>query len=770
MANLSNINNKLVVTTDGAALINQGTVDYGTAKLQVSGNGSTGTITWRNDGGRKTGYLYSDSTGVGIYTTALNNAGIYLADNLRIDFRVNGSERMRITPDGNSTFLIIKATPSTYSSSAFLSLYGTNSNTYGGSLVSRATIQAVTDGTAFGTKLKLLTNNASNVETLALTIDASQNVGIGTTLPTTALTIRKAIASQTYGEQASMIEFKSYFPAYDTETVKSAIYSGVSSQLASQTSKGFMSFWTSSQKVGGGQNLTEKMRIEADGKVGIGEDVPLKPLHVYAPDNGGNIRLTRAGTSEYKDISTYYSLTTGNESILGTTSAHNTFLWTNNYPALRITTAQEVCLLGFVGGDGFVLPQDQNTGYSNFAAGGFGVLFREAADNYIVGNAYYYRTGGVNGWRAKYPAAGATLISSNVGEFGFQTAVANTTAPYNISFTPRMIIKNNGVTTIGMTNATGAADVRIGFTGDATANGTGRLKFVNSNSYKSWQISAGGTPTGALAFTQSGTFGADNFNEERMRLASDGSVRIGKSTNYSMTSPYLMIGNAVNTNELILSNQGTTQLGGFDGSVIISTGGSNNLLISSDNGYIAFSYGVSNGYTSYNEAMRIASAGEIMLNITARTNPGQNNTDTGTVFKNGRMFQNAAVSDSIWGINGAGIIVSWRNSGVQVGTISLTSNSTVYSTSSDYRLKEDLKDFAGLDMVSKIPVYDFKWKTDESRSYGVMAHELQEVLPDAVTEEKDAEKMQGVDYSKIVPLLIKSIQELKAEIELLKKK
>ena len=51
-----------------------------------------------------------------------------------------------------------------------------------------------------------------------------------------------------------------------------------------------------------------------------------------------------------------------------------------------------------------------------------------------------------------------------------------------------------------------------------------------------------------------------------------------------------------------------------------------------------------------------------------------------------------------------------------------------------------------------------------------MAHELQEVLPDAVTGDKDAEKMQSVDYSKIVPLLIKSIQELKAEVESLKNK
>ena len=51
-----------------------------------------------------------------------------------------------------------------------------------------------------------------------------------------------------------------------------------------------------------------------------------------------------------------------------------------------------------------------------------------------------------------------------------------------------------------------------------------------------------------------------------------------------------------------------------------------------------------------------------------------------------------------------------------------------------------------------------------------MAHELQKVLPQAVNGEKDAEEMQSVDYSKIVPLLVKSIQELKAEIELLKNK
>jgi len=120
--------------------------------------------------------------------------------------------------------------------------------------------------------------------------------------------------------------------------------------------------------------------------------------------------------------------------------------------------------------------------------------------------------------------------------------------------------------------------------------------------------------------------------------------------------------------------------------------------------------------------------------------------------------------------------IAFNNPSGTVGTIKTAGTSTSYNTSSDYRLKGDLQDFNGLDKVSKIPVYDFKWKTDESRSYGVMAHELQEVLPDAVNGEKDAInedgsiEPQGVDYSKIVPLLVKSIQELKAEIEILKNK
>ena len=99
-------------------------------------------------------------------------------------------------------------------------------------------------------------------------------------------------------------------------------------------------------------------------------------------------------------------------------------------------------------------------------------------------------------------------------------------------------------------------------------------------------------------------------------------------------------------------------------------------------------------------------------------------------------------------------------------------NATAFNTTSDYRLKEDYRSFDGLNIINDINVYDFKWKDKNGvtgkRAYGVKAHELNSSMPSAVTGEKDATDMQTVDYSKLVPILIKSIQELKAEIETLK--
>ncbi|MFZ3233499.1 MAG: tail fiber domain-containing protein [Patescibacteria group bacterium] len=109
-----------------------------------------------------------------------------------------------------------------------------------------------------------------------------------------------------------------------------------------------------------------------------------------------------------------------------------------------------------------------------------------------------------------------------------------------------------------------------------------------------------------------------------------------------------------------------------------------------------------------------------------------------------------------------------------VGNITTNGSSTSYNTTSDYRLKENVVDLTGaLDRISKLGVHRFDYKTNPERTVdGFLAHELQTVVPEAVTGTKDAVDENGkpvyqqVDYSKVVPLLSAGIKELKAEVDL----
>jgi hypothetical protein len=116
-------------------------------------------------------------------------------------------------------------------------------------------------------------------------------------------------------------------------------------------------------------------------------------------------------------------------------------------------------------------------------------------------------------------------------------------------------------------------------------------------------------------------------------------------------------------------------------------------------------------------------------------------------------------------VNGNNSVNFFNASTTYVASIVTNASSVVYGTGSDYRLKEDLKDFNGLEKISKIKVYDFKFIKENDRMDGVLAHELQEIVPYAVTGKKDEiddkgnVKIQNVDYAKLTPILIKAVQE-----------
>jgi hypothetical protein len=86
-----------------------------------------------------------------------------------------------------------------------------------------------------------------------------------------------------------------------------------------------------------------------------------------------------------------------------------------------------------------------------------------------------------------------------------------------------------------------------------------------------------------------------------------------------------------------------------------------------------------------------------------------------------------------------------------VGLITTTNSATAYTTSSDYRLKENIAPLTGaIEKVLRLKPSTYTWKIDGSVGEGFIAHELQEVIPQAVSGEKDAEKLQQVEVEHAV--------------------
>ena len=165
------------------------------------------------------------------------------------------------------------------------------------------------------------------------------------------------------------------------------------------------------------------------------------------------------------------------------------------------------------------------------------------------------------------------------------------------------------------------------------------------------------------------------------------------------------------------------------------------------------------------ERMRITSGGALCVGTTSATGSVRFIVESDTTTLNPMTVSNtrstAATDYSI---------LFYRNGSI-VGSVQTSLSATSFVTSSDYRLKENIAPMTGaLAKVAQLKPVTYDWKVGGS-SQGFIAHELQAVVPDCVTGEKDAVdadgniKPQGVDTSFLVATLTAAIQELKAELD-----
>jgi hypothetical protein len=158
------------------------------------------------------------------------------------------------------------------------------------------------------------------------------------------------------------------------------------------------------------------------------------------------------------------------------------------------------------------------------------------------------------------------------------------------------------------------------------------------------------------------------------------------------------------------------------------------------------------------ERMRIDSSGNFILGGT-------------TAYAKSTIVANASGGPllSLRDTNGSATnydVAVFNRNGTQVGSISTTNSVTLYNTTSDQRLKENIVDapeFGGV--IDSIQVRSFDWKTSQTHQRaGFVAQELVTVAPEAVHKPNNTDEMMAVDYSKLVPMLVKEIQSLRKRL------
>jgi hypothetical protein len=165
--------------------------------------------------------------------------------------------------------------------------------------------------------------------------------------------------------------------------------------------------------------------------------------------------------------------------------------------------------------------------------------------------------------------------------------------------------------------------------------------------------------------------------------------------------------------------------------------------------------------------MRIDTSGNLLVGTTT-------NSLSTRVFVSGQIGAriNAENSDrplQLWNeaATGQRMVVFFTTSSQTVaGSIECNTTTTSYLTSSDARLKHDIVDAPdAASLIDAIQVRSFKWNVDNrEQRYGFVAQELVEVAPEAVSQQADPEDMMGVDYSKLVPMLVKEVQSLRTRV------
>ena len=630
--------------------------------------------------------------------------------------------------------------------------------------------------TGFGLSFSTSSNFATTAAVERMRIDSSGNVGIGTSSPAARLhaygsTTNASIIRTELGGGADGVYFE--------------IKGGVNYRsLTASTSAGAIDWAVGQYGTATGQNLafytgtTERMRIDSSGKVGINV-TPSASTSAKLQVTGGTTNATTLATSYSTAVVAYVPKSSSGYSLAIASG-------TSDLPQLQVSAN------GTASGDLLIQPYGGNVGIgtSSPAAklqvnGRFGLFDNSQTvptpDNasvpvFVMSGNFSSGSGETSLWNTAATLTGGIRLSqvTGSGTYNDMAWFQKNLALFYTANTERMRIDSSGNVGIGTSSPvaklTVAGDSFLGYTGSSgilirSGSGVNRIDSYN------YPITAN-YPLAIL-----GSYITLNTSDaERLRIDASGNVGIGTSSPicklnvYSSTAQndtygFVQIENptaaaGVNASYTAKNYSGTSQFMQWEnyglriGSRIVTNTGLGNIIFTTGNDA---------------ERMRIDANGYLLKNTSAFISTSYGNGDfslvtmsAGLVIKNPGA-SGAAVPTSIVFLNGAG---------TAVGYIAVGASVTNFTNLSDYRLKKDVTQINNaLDKVSRINPVSFIWKESGEVGESFIAHELQEECPIAVVGNKDdvnedgSIRPQGVDASKLIPLLTAAIKELKTIID-----